>query len=598
MKFSKTPYLLLALTVLLVACGGGSSGGGNDNGGGNGDGSSPAISVNGISGIAYQIGDRAGVVRPGTAIPYTSGEQIHFKLGNLTIATVPAKDSVSVVDLFPVLPATAKDMRVALRLAYDQAEERLSMPTGLKEYSYGGVPVLHRTSNLMQLLLAMDHDADPANGLDLLTGDWATKLADFNENTLPLNSDLRNFLTDYRTRAFSQVNNLPMSMDIAKPLVTLYQIAGIRIDAKAVSGFNTPNVTPGTTGEFTFDSEMRLASVKSIGSSTTTTQYSYDNAGNISRELSETDQANNGSVDSSKEYTRTFSAFGAQLTFDGRNRDINNDLTQHTRKESSTLENRLLVTNTVSTDMLDNAANYSADEFSYNDSGFITQRDYLEFDSSDVLLDEQPQASYQYTQGVLAEFKAYSYSGSTLSSTTTQTYTNSNDGGNPVTTMEGVYRNANNEVMGDSYRFTETFVDGRLVSADYHQFSGAIDSSILSTKTIQYEYDAQGRVTSCTWQNNNAGKGRNRFIYGQDGLLSEVTGETYDSELNAFQDDGDERIYTYGNDGELTYASRFNKAFVYGSENVTNGVAYLIHELKLLDDQIGRRSDSCYFFWF
>ncbi|WP_430462315.1 hypothetical protein ACQUQU_05845 [Thalassolituus sp. LLYu03] len=595
-------YSLPFLAVLLTACGGGSSGGssGGDNGGDKGGGETPApvINVSGISGISYQIGERSGVVQTSVGIPYTAGEQISFKLGNLTLATVDAKESIAVAELFPALPETARDMRAQLRLAYDLNDKRLSMPNALKEFSVSGVPELHRTSNLMLLLVAMDYDADPANGLDLLSGNWATKLADFNEDTLPLNIDLRDFVTHYRTQAFSQTHNLPMAMDIATPLVSLYQLAGISIEAKPLTNYDTVNVTPPTNGEIAFNSDMQVAQIKEVTTNTRTTQYTYDSAGHVTRELRETDLGNNDSIDSSREYIRTYSVFGALSTLDWKDRDINGDLTRHSRKETAALNDALLATRTVSTDQLDNTADYSVDEFSYNTSGLMTQRDYLEYDSSDALLNEQPRARYQYEQDVLTQWTDYAYSGSDLSTTTTQTYTTSVDAGTRVTTVEGVYRNASNEVLGESYRYAETFTDGRLTQADYTQFSGDIGSSVIATKAIVYEYDTQGRLASCTWQDQDGRKGRKRYVYGQYGVLNEITGETYDSELSAFQDDGEDRLFTYGDDGELTFESSFSMGFTYGDENAADGVAYLIHELQVLDNQVGRSNDSCYFFWF
>jgi len=581
-----TKLLTLSLiSCALAACSGGSDGGS----------SKPGIKVNGISGINYQIGERSGVVTDGQAIPYSAGEQISFKLGELTLATVTAKDSITLADFFPALPTTAAEFRTQLRMGYDQSEKLLSLPNGLKEYSYGATPVLHRTSNLMQLLLAMDNDRNPDNGLDLASGNWASKLSGFNEDTLPLNIDLREFAKHYRTRAFSQVQTLLLAMDISAPLSTLYQVAGITIAAKAVTGYTQPNVTPGTVGEFVFNDNMQLESEKKITSNTVTTSYTYDSNGNITREFIETDLSNNGSIDSSREYSRTYSDFGASLTYDRKDRDLNGDLTRHDRTESVALDNKRQVARSVSTNQLDNTANYDVYLYEFNSDGLQTQQNYEEYDSSDTLLRELNQRNYSYADGKLSQAVSNSYSGSSFSSSTTQSYTY----GDNTITVEGVYRNASNEVLGESYRYVENFSAGRLTKADYTMFSGDIGSTVNETKTIQYAYDDQGRLTSCTWYENDnpAPYQRNRFEYGPYGMTKKVVQETYNLENQSFQS-GSEKAFTYGDSGELLTEPTNNNSFSYSSENVVNGVAYLIHEMKLLDQKSNRKNDSCYFFWF
>lgn len=581
-----TKLLTLSLiSCALAACGGGSGGGS----------SKPGIKVNGITGINYQIGERSGVVSAGQAIPYSAGEQISFKLGELTLATVAAKDSMTLADFFPGLPTTAAEFRTQLRMGYDQSEKLLSLPNGLKEYSYGATPVLHRTSNLMQLLLAMDNDRNPDNGLDLTSGNWASKLTDFSEDTLPLNIDLREFANHYRTRAFSQVQALPLAMDIATPLRTLYQIAGVSIDAKAVTGYTQPNISPGAVREFVFNDNMQLESDKEITSNTVTTSYTYDNNGKITRELKETDLSNNDSIDSSREYSRTYSDFGANLTFDWKDRDLNGDLTRHDQSTSTVLDDKRQVIRTVTTNQLDNTANYDVYSNTFNSDGLQTQQNYQEYDSSDALLRELNQKNYSYSNGKLSQAISNSYGGASLSSSTTQSYSY----GDNTITVEGVYRNASNEVLGESYRYVENFSAGRLTQANYTMFSGDIDSTVNETKTIQYAYDDQGRLTSCTWYENDNPDPyqRNRFEYGPYGMTKRIYAETYNLENETFQS-GEEDTYTYGNNGELLSETSFGNSFSYGNNSVSNGVAYLIHEMKLLDTYSGRKNDSCYFFWF
>jgi len=243
---------------------------------------------------------------------------------------------------------------------------------------------------------------------------------------------------------------------------------------------------------------------------------------------------------------------------------------------------------------LDNTANYDVDLNTFNSDGLQTQQNYQEYDSSDALLRELNQKNYSYSNGKLSQAISNSYGGASLSSSTTQSYSY----GDNTITVEGVYRNASNEVLGESYRYVENFSAGRLTQANYTMFSGDIDSTVNETKIIQYAYDDQGRLTSCTWYENDnpAPSKRNRFEYGPYGMTKRIYEESYNLEDENFQS-GEEDTYTYGNNGELLSETSNNKSFSYGNNSVSNGVAYLIHEMKLLDRESGRNNGNCHFFW-
>lgn len=579
--------LVLASVIAgLAACGGsGGSSSSND--------AVPGVQVTGISGLNYKIGDRTGIVKSGESIPYDAGDEISFSLGKITLATIPAKDNINLSDLFPDLPTTAKDIRFQLRLADDVTEPlQSSEDTEQKEYSYGATPTLHRTSNIMRLLLAMDNDGNAENGLDLVTGDWAGKLANFDEDTLPLNSNLKIFERHGRVEAFSQIHSLPLNMDIADPLSALYAAAGIEVKVKPVTGFNTQGVTPSTTGQFVLTANMQLASTTETSSSIITNTYDYDERGNIVKHLYQLDTGSDGAIDRSQETLRTYSIYGANESYNAKYRDGNGDLTSHRRISYANLDNKRLLSEAKRTNSLDDTANYNVYVYTYNDAGLLTKITYEEYDASDALISSRERGRYQYTDNKVSVLQDSVYYGSSLSYAANQTYTYSDNS----ITVDSIRKNSSDEIIiNSSFSYTETFADDRLIKGQKIKFTGDIDSEVLEKSTVDFEYDELGRVTSCTWYVNDDQntRERNRFTYGPHGMTEKTSIERYNSETDTFGGGGSVS-YTYGEEGETLSETEDNKHFTYASENAANGIAYLVHELRIMDDELRRRNDECH----
>ena len=560
-----TKLLTLSLiSCALAACGGGSGGSSS---------SKPGIKVNGITGINYQIGERSGVVTAGQTIPYSAGEQISFKLGKLSLATVAAKDTITLADFFPDVPKTAAEFRAQLRQA-NYLTDILNSSTIEKNYSFSGTPELHRISNIMQLLLALDHDSNPENGLDLASGNWATKLAGMDESSLPFKLDLRLFADDYRTQIFSHALAVPMSMDIAAPLSHLYQAKGIDIKVKPVTGSTMPDVTPPTLGEYQFNDAMQLAVDTQTNSKIVTINYSYDDYGHLVRELKTTDDNKDGTAETTVDATSSYSEYGAKLTYKTETRDGNGDITSSYGYQYISLDDKRLISQSKKLPQ-DDTADRDWITYSYSTSLRNTKQTVETRSASGSLVRSYDSITAQYSGDELSELVNKAFFSD---NPTTVSY---NRDGNTLT-VESVERDSANNIVGGDARYVETFDDERLTQYSFTRFAGDFDSNTTYTETVTYAYDDAGRMTSCTRNKNGAPFQRHRFEYGTSGLAKTYNTDTYNPNTNTF-DDGELWEFTYGDNGELLSESVNNRVFQYSDSDAANGVAYLIHELELMD---------------
>jgi len=134
---------ILLLTLLLAACGGG----------GSGEKSREAIGkfqAGGVKGLRYNTLTRAGVTDAGGSFTYVPGEKVTISVGGIELGSVPAGDNITPFTLAGIEPPVTER---ALRTELDRAT-RQSTP-------------FTRAINIQQLLIALDADHDPNNGLDV-----------------------------------------------------------------------------------------------------------------------------------------------------------------------------------------------------------------------------------------------------------------------------------------------------------------------------------------------------------------------------------------------------------------------------------------------
>ncbi|WP_196159351.1 hypothetical protein [Reinekea sp. G2M2-21] len=144
---------------------------------------------------------------------YNDGEQITFMLGDTELFTVAAAENLNF--------STALRQGYALPDTADAVLSILETPPG---QAAATLDPLHVISNKMKLLLVLDNDRNPDNGIDLT--DWHQRLA----GTF-VDLDHAFDRPDVFVDTFSGSLAAPVAIDIAEPLVTLYDMEGIKVRA-------------------------------------------------------------------------------------------------------------------------------------------------------------------------------------------------------------------------------------------------------------------------------------------------------------------------------------------------------------------------------
>ncbi|TLM77196.1 hypothetical protein ACONUD_12025 [Microbulbifer harenosus] len=176
MRAAFSLVFLLCLLLALGGCGSGrtgtdralgsgsSSSGGSSSGSssGGGVGSGPELTgilAGSILGLYYETPSFSGLTDASGTFRYRKGEEVRFTLGDVDFGSAPGAPELSLFELADSAPLTSElDLRVALE-------------------DHQRVNALDLVSNRMLLLLTLDRDQDPTNGLDLT--DWNRDLADY-----------------------------------------------------------------------------------------------------------------------------------------------------------------------------------------------------------------------------------------------------------------------------------------------------------------------------------------------------------------------------------------------------------------------------------
>lgn len=230
---------LLCLLLALGGCGSGRSGtdralgSGSSSGGssssssssGGGVGSGPELTgtfVDGIQGLYYESPSFSGLTDADGTYRYREGEEVRFSLGDVEFGTALGAPALSLFELAGSAPLTSEvDLRVALG-------------------DHQRVDALDLVSNRMLLLLILDRDQDPTNGIDLT--DW--------------NQDLTGYRVDFAYDLYAfpfrrGVDSLPAiksafdikyQVPLDAPLLYLYDALGIvvpvRVPIRETRDFN------------------------------------------------------------------------------------------------------------------------------------------------------------------------------------------------------------------------------------------------------------------------------------------------------------------------------------------------------------------------
>lgn len=545
----------LSITSLaaLAACGSGSSG-------------PSTATIEGLAGLDYKTESQSGVLSALGEYKYETGETVTLLLGDMIIAQLPAgHTNLSTVLGLSELPDTPLAVRGALRTP-EYTRERLetAYPWRMGAGTYN---VMHRTSNLMRLLIALDNDGDGSNGYDITA--QRDNISGLNLN---LNASLYEFASNADAMEFQHETGISLGMDAARPLREAYDHAGITLSVPERISKNE-KVT------YTYNAQGKVSGTSEQQTSDSITEYSYSYS-NVSGEiaLEELNVSPYGESSSYSPYkkviTTTYTDFGLLDT----QRTDNYKSGSTTEIESSNTQNNeymdnkvyLLTERTVSysTEVAAITGSYS-NRTEYNDdfqvtslarySGSLPQNEAFEY-GSDVTYDpagnlykrdyentnSNTQASYQYSNGQISEKDIF-----------TRVYTKSN---------------------GSKEEIIEYVIDGALIEKTTHQRTS--DDVITYTENLKISYDGESRISECRiTRDRNAdnivdSKVTSVFTYSAAGLAS-IT-NTYDNNADGTTEYELTSSVSYAEDGSVIEDLNGN-TFTYGNES-QDGIGYLIFE--------------------
>ncbi len=176
-----------------------------------------------VSGVHYVTSTRSGETDAAGRFRYLPGEAVTFSIGGLVLGTAPGAAVITPFTLAGTMPPTDElDLRRELDLA-----TRIATP-------------FSKAINIERLLIALDTDNDPANGISV--GDRPVSLT---AAGLDPGLAMAGFAAQLRKRIPELTGSLPAS----QPLVFLYHALGISVPVHAEIRFDTtlpavPDISP------------------------------------------------------------------------------------------------------------------------------------------------------------------------------------------------------------------------------------------------------------------------------------------------------------------------------------------------------------------
>ncbi|MCK4707942.1 MAG: hypothetical protein KAU21_04935, partial [Gammaproteobacteria bacterium] len=311
MKYIKAALLLFSV-AMLNACGGGSSGG---------ESSQPTTLTgvfidSAVEGLHYETPTHSGITNVNGEFEYFSGEFVTFSIGGIVLGSATGATQITPFDLFGL---TAPSTELALRL----------------ELNNNNVTDFDRVTNIALLLLALDNDSNPDNGIDL-TG-WDATLSNANLSFDTTRSDFFN----NAFQSFAKDNAIVHSVSINQTLLHLYASLGIIIPVNALSLTSLDYGNDGSVNkisEITYTPEGLFESVKNDDDNDSFYNFirtlSHDSTGRLILRTDEFDTNDDGVIDRTVKISSTFDANDNLLTL-VEEIDSNGDGTINSRTSST-----------------------------------------------------------------------------------------------------------------------------------------------------------------------------------------------------------------------------------------------------------------------
>lgn len=243
-----------------------------------------------IQGVEWRTATRSGTTGAAGTFAYLPGESVTFSIGNVELGTAAGAPDITLFTLAGLTPPTTER---TLRRELDRAL-RTSTP-------------FTRAINLDLLLLALDADGDPANGIDVRNraASMSRALLDFDRNRESFESQL-----------YSTVPSLNRNIPTFKPVAHLYAALGLRIPVHALTRVVSDAAFPGLTAVHTYsyyaDGALRSEDDDGNGDGVVDTHqgYQYDAYGRPIYQELWTDYDRDGERDNLYQSDAEFDAHG------------------------------------------------------------------------------------------------------------------------------------------------------------------------------------------------------------------------------------------------------------------------------------------------
>ena len=288
-----TGLLTAAFCVLLASCGGG---GDQTNSPPPPSESTGVLQAGKIQGVTWRTATRSGVTDAAGTFRYLPGETVTFSIGGITLGSTAGAAQVS---LFTLAGATPPANELALR------RETSHLQTS---------PVPNpfvRAVNLSLLVLALDVDDDPSNGVDVTAGNTALAGA-----TLEIGITAGGFANRLYRLAPGLNQNIPRTRSIG----FLFSSLGLRVSTGAVvrQGFSSPGASYTMDIVSTYDAAGELATATTVAPSLSTgpavITLTHDSMGRILRQRIDYDVDDDGVTDITHLTENIYDAHGNQTS--------------------------------------------------------------------------------------------------------------------------------------------------------------------------------------------------------------------------------------------------------------------------------------------
>lgn len=248
------PLWIPLFTFWLAACGG------------DGSGDEPA-ELTGVlkaagAGVHYATPTRSGATDASGTFRYLAGETVSFSIGGIELGSAPGATEITPFTLAGLTPPTTEP---ALRRQLDRTR-RMATP-------------LARAMNIQMLLIALDGDHNPANGLDV-----SAQAASLGGVQLDVGLPIGAFISSLQKAVTGLTVNVPHSYALAY----LYRALGIRVpahaDTRAELRYPGASVPLVTSNEYGADGShaSQWQDTDDDGSAESSTAWTYDLVGRIS----------------------------------------------------------------------------------------------------------------------------------------------------------------------------------------------------------------------------------------------------------------------------------------------------------------------------